>query len=143
MPEKEKILFSDQSLTPTDEYIFSIIGGKKKLWDNIIGYMRQNYPNSAGEWNYYNDGKRWLFKMVLKKKTIFWLGILKDTFRITFWFGDKAESFINDSDLPQRIKEEFRSSKKYGAVRAVSVIMNEPNDVDNVLKLIVIKQSLK
>jgi hypothetical protein len=29
--------------------------------------------------------------MQQKKKTIFWVGVLKDTFRITFYFGNKAE----------------------------------------------------
>jgi len=143
MSENAKILLSDQSLKPTDDYIFSIIGEKKIMWEKVMEHMSVSYPGSAGEWNYYNDGKRWLFKMVLKKKTIFWLGILEDTFRITFWFGDKAEPYIIESDLPRRIKDEFRSSKKYGAVRALTITMNELSDVDNVLKLIVIKRSLK
>lgn len=106
-------------------------------------HINNNYAGSAGEWNYYNDGKKWLFKLIYKKKTIFWIGILEDTFRVTFWFGDKAQHLINDSDVEDKIKEEFKSARKYGAVRAVSVIMNDQTDVDNVLKLIAIKISLK
>lgn len=139
MSEKENSVLSDKKVIPTDDYIFSIIGAKKSLWQNIMNYVNDNHQNASGEWNYYNDGKKWLYKMVMKKKTIFWISILEDTFRVTFWFGDKAESNIIESSLPAKIKDEFKISKKYGVIRAVSVIMRDDADVDNVLKMIAIK----
>ena len=143
MEEQENLLLTNKDIIPDDEYIFSIIGDRKSLWQSIMNHMHQNFLNSTGQWNYYNDGKRWLFKMVQKKKTIFWIGILEDTFRISFWFSDKAEPLINDSDLPEKIKENFKTAKKYGSIRAVSIKMIEQADVVNVLKLIAIKDKIK
>jgi len=143
MSEKETILLSDKEIFPTDEYIFSIIGEKKILWQSIMDHMISNYKDSSGKWNFYNDGKRWLFKMVLKKKTIFWAAILADTFRITFYFGNKAESFIEASDLPQIMKDEFRTAKRYGLIRPVSFNILNKTDVENVQKLIAIKLKIK
>ena len=143
MEEQENLLLTNKDIIPDDEYIFSIIGDKKNLWQSIMNHIHLNYENTSGQWNYYNDGKRWLFKMVQKKKTIFWIGILEDTFRISFWFSDKAESIINDSDLPGKIKDDFKTAKKYGSIRAVSIIMKETSDIDNVLKLIAIKHKIK
>lgn len=143
MSEKETILLTDKEIYPTDEYIFSIIGDKKIFWQTIMNHMINNYKDSIGKWNFYNDGKRWLFKMVQKKKTIFWAGILTDTFRITFYFGDKAESIIEESDLPQTIKDEFRTAKRYGLIRPVSFKIMNKTDVENVLKLIAIKHKIK
>jgi hypothetical protein len=88
-------------------------------------------------------GKRWLFKMVHKKKTVFWAGILTDAFRITFYLGNKAETIIENSELPEIIKEEFKTAKKYGLIRPVSFIIKDQTDVDNVLKMIDIKSKLK
>lgn len=68
---------------------------------------------------------------------------MKNSFRITFYFGDKAESLIDNSDLPQKIKDDFKSSKRYGSIRAVSIKMNDSTDVENVKKLISIKTKLK
>jgi len=59
----------------------------------------------------YNDGKSWLYRALRKKLTIYWVGILKDTFRISFWLSNKAEPLVESSDLPERIKEEFRSQR--------------------------------
>ena len=143
MTEKEDLILTDKQIIPTDDYIFSIIGEKKTLWQNIMSYASENYKDISGSWNYYNDGKQWLFKLVQKKKTIFWAAILKDTFRVSFWFSDKAESMIYDSNLPQKIKDDFKSAKKYGAIRAVSIIPYNFEDVDNVMMLITIKQKIK
>jgi hypothetical protein len=139
MAGPDSILLTDRNIYPTDDYIFAIIGEKKVFWKEIMSHMSSVYEDSAGQWNFYNDGKKWLFKMVYKKKTIFWAAILTDAFRITFYLGNKAESVIECSDLPGIIKEEFKSAKRYGLIRPVTVIVNEKEDVDNILKLIAIK----
>jgi hypothetical protein len=105
--------------------------------------MSANYKDSSGEWRFYNDGKRWLFKMVHKKKTVFWSSLITGTFRITFYLGNKAESIIENSDLPQRVKEEFKNAKKYGLIRPVTFIIKGSEDVDNVLKMIDLKTKIK
>jgi hypothetical protein len=143
MAGSEDILLTDKTIYPTDDYIFSLIGEKRIYWQQIMTHMATVYKDSTGVWNFYNDGKRWLFKMVNKKKTIFWAAILTGTFRITFYFGAKAEPVIDGSDLPQKIKDEFKSAKRYGLIRGVSFLINDSEDVDNVLKLIAIKHKLK
>jgi hypothetical protein len=142
MAEIEKLVLSDKSVVPDDEYIFTLIGERKEYWQEIMSYSSDNY-NDKGSWNYYNDGKQWLFKLVNRKKTIFWAGILKGAFRITFYFGDKAEPILLESDIPQKFKDEFKSAKRYGAIRAVSMVVSDQADVDNVLKLIAIKHKIK
>jgi len=143
MAEKENLLFSDPQIRPNDDLIYSIIGERKAHWISILEYLRLNYPDSSGEWNYYKDGKRWLFKTIRKKKTIFWSGILDDTFRITFYFGDKAELLIETSQLPKKIKDGFKTAQKYGAIRPVSIKVLEHSDVETVFQLLDIKSKLK
>jgi hypothetical protein len=143
MAEKENLVLSDKQIIPTDDYIFSIIGEKKILWQTIMNYVSENYKDISGSWNYYNDGKQWLFKLVQKKKTIFWAGILKDTFRVTFYFGDKAEPLIDASDLPRNIIDDFKNGKRYGKIRAISIKMSDLTDVEYVKKIIQIKTKMK
>ena len=143
MSDLENILLADKEIYPSDDVIFSIIGDKKVFWQRIINYMSANYKDSSGEWRFYNDGKRWLFKMVYKKKTVFWCGLISGTFRITFYLGNKAESIIENSDLSQNVKEEFINAKKYGLIRPVTFIIKDSEDVDNVLKMIDLKTKIK
>jgi hypothetical protein len=139
----EPIVLTDKSVRPNDEIVFSIIGEKRLLWQQIITYLKDNHKDISEEWNFYNDGKSWLFRTLKKKKTIFWIGVLKDTFRVTFWFGDKAESIIEQSDLPESIKNDFKNAKKYNLVRSLSIIMLYPEDFENVKKLMEIKLKMK
>jgi len=134
---------SDRNSIPDEELIFAIIGERKVFWQRIIKYASDNYSETSGKWNYYKDGKKWLFKFQEKKKTLFWADILNDTFRITFWFADKAEQAIESAVLPPAVKDEFRNARKYGSVRAVSVIVMEQSDADAVMTLISIKHKLK
>jgi hypothetical protein len=143
MAEKENLVLSDKQIIPTDDYIFSIIGEKRILWQAIMNHLSENYKDISGSWNYYNDGKQWLYKSVQKKKTIFWAGILSDTFRVTFYFGDKAEPLIDASDLPQKLKDDFKTGKRYGKIRAISLKMSGLPDVESVKKLVAIKIKIK
>jgi Protein of unknown function (DUF3788) len=140
----ESNVLNDKSVRPNDDIVFSIIGDKSLLWQQIMSYLYDNHKDISKEWNYYNDGKSWLFRTLKKKKTLFWVRILNDTFRIAFWFGDKAESFIEQSDLTENIKNEFKIAKKMGVMgRCISIEMSDSKDFDNVKKLIEIKVKIK
>jgi hypothetical protein len=143
MAEPEKLVLGDKSVYPSEDILFSIIGDKKIVWQKLISYINLNYKNITEEWRYYNDGKQWLFKMQMKKKTIFWIGVLPGTFRITFYFGSKAEPVIVNSDLPDKIKDDFVTGKKYGKIRAISLRISGTDDLENIYKLVDLKAKIK
>jgi len=87
----DKPLLADKEQFPTEEIIFSHIDESRIHWETIFGHIHINYPEFIGEWRYYYDGKSWLLKTTKKSKTIFWLSVVQDSFKITFYFGDKAE----------------------------------------------------
>jgi hypothetical protein len=134
---------TDKNIIPTEELIFSYIGFNKVYWQRIMNSASENYSDISGSWNYYNDGKKWLFRLVHKKKTLFWADILNDTFKVTFWFGDKAVPFIEAAGLPPATKDEFRNARKYGLVRPLTVVVREQSDADIVLTLISVKYRMK
>jgi hypothetical protein len=144
MAEKEILALSNPSVYPSDDLVFALIGEKKIFWQKIQKHILESNKDISWVWNYYNDGKQWLFKLVQKKKTIFWAAILATgEFRITFYFSDKAEPLIFGSDLPQSVKEDFKTAKKYGLIRPASQLVNSHEDVETILKLAEIKLKLK
>lgn len=123
--------------------MFSIIGENSIYWQQIIDYLYENHFDITEEWRFYNDGKSWLYRTLRKKKTIYWIGVLKDTFRVSFWLSEKALPMIEGSDLPERIKEEYRNAKPFNHSRCVTVIMGSDEEFENVLKLIELKLKIK
>ena len=139
----EPIVLTDPNVQPTDELIFSIIGENSTYWEQLVDYLYDNHFNVTEEWRFYNDGKSWLYKAVRKKQTLYWIGVIKDTFRVTFWFGDKAEPIIEASSLPESIKEGFRNAKRYGQLRAISIEVRSDDDYANVIQILELKAKMK
>jgi len=139
----ESVVLNDKSVYPHDELIFSIIGNKSIFWQKLMRAIHEIYPDAEFVWRYYNDGKSWLFRSILKKKTLFWIGLLKDTFRITFYFGDKAESLIEQSDLPDVLKADFKNGKHFGKFRSVTIVVSQAEDIDSAVLLAGIRAALK
>ncbi len=144
MSDKELLALSNPNIVPGDDLIFSLIGEKKLYWQAILKHMLDTYKDITWSWNWYNDGKQWLFKLVQKKKTIFWGAILTTCqFRITFYFGDKAEQVILSSTLPPKIKDEFMNGPRYGKIRPISLLVNSEDDVEVVRIVADLKVKMK
>ncbi len=139
----DELILTDKNQFPTEEIIFSHIGKSKTFWKSIFKYIHTTYPDITEQWNYYNDGKSWLMKITKKSKTIFWLSIVQDSIRITFYFGDKAEQFIMDSKLSDELKSQFKDGKRFGKIRGLTLLLNSEKNIEFVKELISIKIKIK
>lgn len=139
----ETPLLSDKNQYPTEEIIFSYIGKTRNLWISFFDYIHSNHPDFFEEWRYYNDGKSWLMKVTRKSKTIFWLSLIKNSFRITFYFTDRAEKTIAASGVSEELKEQFLNGKRYNKIRGLTLVFKTKKDIDFAAGLIGIKLSVK
>lgn len=139
----EAMVLTDKEQFPTEEIIFSHIGKSKVLWISIFEHIHSNHPDISEEWRYYNDGKSWLLKATRKKKTVFWLSVIKNAFRMTFYFTDKANQLIEKSSISDELKKQFKDGKRYNKIRGITIIFNNKKDVKYAEELIGIKLSLK
>lgn len=139
----EQPILSDKNQFPTEEIVFSHIGKSRPLWISLFEFIHTQHPDISEEWRYYNDGKSWLMKVTRKKTTIFWLSLIPDTFRVTFYFPQCAEEPIFGSPISEELKDQFRTGKWYNKIRGLTVTCNNPEDVEYVKTLIAIKLSIK
>ncbi len=139
----EAPILGNKDQFPTEKIIFSHIGKNKTHWQSLFEYIHTNHPDISEEWRYYNDGKSWLMKVTRKSKTIFWLTVIKKTFRITFYFTDKVEEAINKSPISDELKKQFKEGKHYGKIRGLTITFKNKKDIDYVKALIEIKLSIK
>jgi len=139
----EQQVLTDKNQFPTEEIIFSHIGKSKILWQSVFEYIHKNHPDFSEQWRYYNDGKSWLLKVTRKSKTIFWLSVIKGSFRMTFYFTDKAEQAVTNSAVSDELKEQFKSGKRFGKICGITIIFKNKKDVEYAKSLIAIKRSIK
>jgi len=141
-PMSQSVL-TNRDQIPSDDTVFSFIGRHKSLWISFFDLIHENHPEIAEEWRYYNDGKCWLLKVTKKTKTIFWLTVIKGTFRITFYFTDKAGQAIENSRLSKELKEQFKNGKRYNKIRGVTITFKNKKDCTYAEELLGIKLSIK
>ncbi len=90
-----------------------------------------------------NDGKSWLLKVTKKTKTIFWLSIFRNSSKITFYFGDKAEPAIMAGDISEGLKTQFENGKRYRKIRGITITIDSKSAVNDALALMEIKLKIK
>ena len=139
----EQPILGNKEQFPTEEIIFSHIGKSKTLWQSLFEYIHTNHPDISEQWRYYNDGKSWLLKVTRKSKTIFWLTVIKNYFRITFYFTNRAEETINKGSISDELKKQFKEGKHYGKIRGLTVTFKNKKDIEYAKALITIKLSIK
>lgn len=84
----EKIILTDPQLPPTIELLQEVMGDNYANFDRILKTLAEQ--GVANEWTYYKDGKSWLGKAQRKKKTVLWLSVWEECFKLTFYFTEKT-----------------------------------------------------
>jgi hypothetical protein len=141
MPGTPKL--TDKSIQPTDEVLYAQIGKNRKYWDKLTTILKETYPEVILEWKYYKDAKRWLLPVARKKKILFWLSFIDDTFMADFWFGPKIEPLFEASDLSEKLKTDFKNAERNKMGRGITIKVYSDSDLDEVLELINFKAKLK
>jgi hypothetical protein len=135
----EPPILKDPDQYPTEQVIASCLGDTQPLWSSFFDYIHQSHPDFSEEWRYYKDGHNWLLKVTRKSKTVFWTSITDGGFSITFYFTDKVEDAINDAEISDELKEQFKNGKHYGKLRALSITFHDPVDIEYAKAVIAIR----
>ncbi len=128
----------DPKIYPNDNVLKGTLGAAMPAWEAFTGLLKSDYPLIKPEWRYYNDGKSWLFKVVMKKSTVCWVKVLEKHFRIGFYFGSKASGLIEKSTLDARLKKQYRESEGK-QFRPISIEVKKKSDVKSIKELIELK----
>jgi hypothetical protein len=139
----EELVLKDKDIYPTEEVIFSHIKKSKTTWNSVFKYVHTNHSELNEEWRYYNDGKSWLLKVTFKSKTIFWLVVVANAFRITFYFSEKAIQSFSEYSISKTLVKKIKESKKVGKSTALTFLMSDKQNIDLVKEAIKLKLKTK
>ena len=131
--------FPDKSVKPDENLIASKLGDYSKYWNDLKQYLSENHENVVFEWKYYADAKGWLLPVAIGKKNYCWITLADDTFRMSFWFGKKLESAVENSDLPESIKDAYRKAEQNKMGRGISICVRSKTDLEDALRVLEFK----
>ena len=132
-------LFDDKSKQPTKQMLAKAIGKQYQLWTDIAEHVVEKYPKAIEEWKYPGVKYGWSFRLKDKKRNIIYMMPSDGYIMVAFVFGDKGVDDVQESSLPQSIKDELRNAKKYVEGRGIRLQVRIKADVANIKTLADIK----
>ena len=108
------------------------IGKLYQRWTDIADYVVEKYPKAIREWKYPGTKYGWSFRLKDKKRNIIYMSPQHDHIMVAFAFSDKGVDAVQDSSLPQPIKDELRNAKKYVEGRGIRLEVRSRADVANI-----------
>jgi hypothetical protein len=124
---------------PTKQMLAKALGKQYQLWKDIAEYVVEKYPKAIEEWKYPGAKYGWSFRLKDKKRNIIYMGPRDSFIMVAFIFGDKGVNAVQESPLPQSIKDELRNAKKYVEGRVIRLQLRNKTDVNNIKTLVDIK----
>lgn len=132
-------IFLDKAKQPDEEMLMNVLGKAYGIWGNIKQQVNDAYGPITEEWKYYSKNSGWTMKLMLKKRNLLFFTPYKQCFGISFVFGDKAVAKVNESNLPQSIKDELNNAEKYAEGRGLRLEIKTKKEAESILELINIK----
>ena len=137
----EQQILTDPMVMPEDIVLRNALGKNYQLFTEFV--QKINELTFALEWNYYNDGKSWLGKVLHKKKNLCWLSVWDTGFKLTFYFPERAIGGVYQLDIDDGVKKAAREMKPVGKSHPVVMLVKNKRLIKDGIKIMEYKQNLK
>lgn len=134
-------IYDDKLIVPTDKMLKYDLGETKIYLDKISTFIAAEYGDLNHDWKFYNKKTGWILKLFSKKRNIIFIVPCQGYFMAAFTLGDKAVALVDESDISDDIKEQFKNAKKYMEGRTINFDIKNEGDLDNALKLVQVKMT--
>ncbi|MCL2765956.1 MAG: DUF3788 domain-containing protein [Treponema sp.] len=137
----ENQLLLDPAVKPESSVLENALGKKYGLFMDFSNKL--NEQNLFIEWNYYNDGKSWLGKLLFKKKNLCWISVWNTGFKVTIFFTEKTISGFHELKIDDEIKNTAKNTKQTGKLIPVILLIGSKKRLNDCLKILEYKKQLK
>jgi len=129
-------LLKDPDILPTKEVLEKVLGKKYSVFREFMNTAESEEFKLKPEWRYYNDGKAWLCKITFRKKTVVWLSVWSDCFKLGFYFTEKSGGRIPGLKIDDSIKEFYLNHKPIGKLKPIVVEVRRKSQLVDINTLI-------
>ena len=129
-------LLKDPDILPTAEVLEKELGKKYPVFKEFMNTAESEEFKLKPEWRYYKDGKAWLCKITFRKKTVVWLSVWSDCFKVAFYFTEKSGGGIPGLKIDDSIKEFYLNHKPIGKLKPVVVEVRKKSQLVDIITLI-------
>lgn len=130
-------LLKDPEVFPATEVLEKVLDKKYPVFKEFITTVESEEFKLIPNWLFYKDGKAWLCKITLKKKTVVWLSVWSDCFKVALYFTEKSGGGIPGLRIDDSIKEFYLNHKPIGKLKPIVVevkLKSQLVDINTLIK---------
>jgi len=133
--------FDDKAREPDNSAVADVLLGAADLWNDLKDQLASRYDPLAFDWGFAGKKWGWSLRLKHKKRAVLYMTPSSGFFYAGFALGEKAVAAAHESDLPQNLLDVIEGSQKYAEGRAVRLEIRTTGDLENVVKLAMIKMA--
>ena len=130
-------LLKDPEVFPATEVLEKVLDKIYPVFKEFINTVESEEFKLIPNWIFYKDGKAWLCKITLKKKTVVWLSVWSDCFKVALYFTEKNGGGIPGLRIDDSIKEFYLNHKPIGKLKPIVVdvrLKSQLVDINTLIK---------
>ncbi len=130
-------LLKDPDILPTAEVLEKVLGKKYPVFREFLNSAESEEFKLSPEWRYYKDGKAWLCKITFRKKTVVWLSVWPDCFKLGFYFTEKSGGGIPDLKINDSYKKDYLNHAPIGKLKPLVIetrMKSQLSDINILIK---------
>jgi len=134
-------LLKDPEVFPSEEVLGKVLDNLYPVFREFINTAESEEFSLISDWHFYKEGKAWLCKISLKKKTVIWLSLWSDCFKIGFYFTEKTGEGIPKLEIDDSLIDFYLNHKAIGKLKPLIVDVKRKDQLPDVKTLIKYKIS--
>ena len=136
--DEEKVFFEKET-KPDEVMINEALGSRYAHLQAIRQFITDEIGDTNEEWKFYGRKLGWTLKKFYKKRNLFFIGIYRGYFKISFVFGERAAENVFNSGISAALIKELSEARKYAEGRGISINVENDGYLDDIKELIRIK----
>ncbi|MBM3701246.1 MAG: DUF3788 family protein [Actinobacteria bacterium] len=131
----------DGNVYPDEKVLRKVLNEGYDSYAMLLDLFKKN--ELSYEWRYYRDGKAWLCKVQIKKRTIVWMSAWNGYMQATIYFPEKYLEKVYDLSISEETKIKIKSTKYVGKSKPCIFEIRDINNLNDFSKVMKLKIECK
>ncbi|HQE93994.1 MAG TPA: DUF3788 family protein [Anaerolineae bacterium] len=135
--------FTDKKQRPTEDEILAMIGQKLPLWEELIHFIRENYPSDEDFTFLYGKKYGWALRFRIRKQLLTSLYPAEGGFKVQINLSPEAVEQALAMQLGHHVQEAITRAHPFPEGRWVFIPIDSADDVQDIKRLLVLRVETK
>ncbi len=136
-------VFTDKKQQPTEEEVLAMIGLKLPLWQDLIQFIRENYPSDEDFTFLYGKKYGWALRFRIRKQLLTSLYPTAGGFTVQINLGPEAVEQTLGMQPGKNVQEAIARAHSYPEGRWLFIPIESADDVQDIKRLLGLRVETK